>query len=247
MPPLDLLDHPFAAAMVLLGFIAGGTAKGLFGLGMPFVGMPVMVFAIPFPTALALFLVPNFTANGQQMLAGGNFKRNLKRWFWLYAPMLVIVPFAIQFLVRIDQSRSILGLGLVSFVFAVLQMFPVAARIDPRHERWMNPVVGVVSGLLAGVSGLYGPVLIIYLMALRLPKDDFVASLSLMYFLGSFAIYGSLAFASVIDLEVIVVSALGGIIIGAMLIVGQRLRARIDEARYRKLILVLLMVMGADM
>ncbi|MDX2141754.1 MAG: sulfite exporter TauE/SafE family protein [Rhodospirillaceae bacterium] len=236
-----------SALLVLLGFVAGGLAKGVFGLGMPFVGLPFMVVAIPFQTAIALFLVPNFTANGQQMFGGGKFAVHLRRWAGLIVPMLAVIPFSVKILLTIDQDTAVLILGLVSVVFALLQIMPFAATIDPKHERWLNPIVGMTAGSLAGISGLYGPVVIIYLMALRVPKDEFVASMGLIYFMGSVALYGSLAAFSIITRDVLIVSAVGAVIIGAMILLAERIRARIAEARYRKLILILLMIMGADM
>jgi uncharacterized membrane protein YfcA len=235
------------AAIVLLGFFAAGLAKGTFGLGMPFFGIPVMTFGIPFQTALAMFAVPNFTANFQQMLMGGHIKNNLKRFAPLLIPMLVTVPFSVQFLVKVDQETCLLVFGTLSVFFAGVQMFPVNFTITPQQERWLSPLMGLLAGGLAGLSGLYGPILIVYLIALRLPKDDFVAVLSLMYFLGSVSLYAALAISEVLTLQVLAASAVGAVLIGILVHYGQFVRKRIDDAKYRKLILVLLMAIGAEM
>lgn len=235
------------AIIVALGFLAAGVAKGTFGLGMPFFGIPVLTLAIPFQTALAMFVVPNFTANFQQMLMGGSIRAHAKRFAWLLIPMLLTIPISVQFLVKIDQDTCLMVFGVLSIVFASIQMFPVSFVISPERERWLSPLVGLMAGALAGLSGLYGPILIIYLMALRLPKDDFVAVLSLMYFLGSIALYGALAVTNILTLHVLAVSALGAVLIGVMVYFGQFIRKRINEARYRKLVLILLMAIGVEM
>jgi hypothetical protein len=241
------LPDAAAVAALVMGFVAGGLAKGVFGLGMPLVGLPVMVLAIPYPVAVALFLVPNFTANGQQMFEGGRLAANLRRFAMLWVPMLAVIPVSVKLLVSISAATSLLVLGTLCVIFAAAQMFPLAFQCPPGRERWMSPLVGVVAGALAGISGIYGPVLIVYLMALRLPKDDFVAALSMMYFLGSVVIAAMLAREAVVTLEVLAASAAGAAIIAAMMALGRVVRRRVDEARYRKLILVLLAVMGADM
>jgi hypothetical protein len=233
--------------IVLLGFFAAGLAKGTFGVGMPFFGIPVMTLAIPFQTSLAMFAVPNFTANFQQMLMGGHIWNNLKRFASLLIPLLIVTPFSVQFLITVDQDTCLLVFGVLSAIFAGVQMFPVKFTITPRQEKWLSPLMGFLSGCLAGVSGLYGPVLIIYLIALRLSKDDFVAVLSLMYFIGSVALYLSLAATSVLTLHVLAASAVGAVIIGVMVHYGQYVRKRIDDAKYRKLILLLLMAIGVQM
>ena len=75
--PID----PFTIAVVALGFVAGGLTKGVFGLGLPLIGVPIMVAVIPFQTAIAIFAVPTFTSNLQQAIGGGRLLPNLRR-FW---------------------------------------------------------------------------------------------------------------------------------------------------------------------
>ena len=100
---------------------------------------------------------------------------------------------------------------------------------------------------MSGISGVYGPPLIVYLVALRLPKEEFVAAISLMYFLGSVTLYSTLALHGVLTGPVLIASAIGATVVAGMMVIAGKLRQRIDEARYRKLILGLLIVLGLDM
>ncbi|NKB44642.1 MAG: TSUP family transporter [Alphaproteobacteria bacterium] len=243
MNDLDLLS----ILVIAVGFAVGGLAKGTFGLGMPFLALPVLVTVLPYQTAVALMLVPSFTANFQQAVRKGVWRQNLRRYRWLLMPMLVVIPLTVQILIQIEQETGLLILGLISLTFVATQVFPVQPIINVAREKVLNPIVGIAAGLLCGLSGLYGPVLIVYLLALRIPKDEFVSALALMYFLGAFALYGSLAVASILTLEVAAVSAIGAIIIGLMILIGQRIRDRLDEERYRKLVLGLLFLVGCDL
>jgi uncharacterized membrane protein YfcA len=243
MPELDLVTVLVIAA----GFTLGGLAKGAFGLGMPFIALPVLVTVLPYQIAVALFLVPNFTANFQQAVRKGLWRQNLHRYFWLIVPMLVTIPATVQILIRIEQDTGLFILGLISLTFVATQVFPVQPTIEAVSERWLNPAVGIAAGILCGLSGLYGPILIVYLLALRIPKDEFVSALALIYFLGSFPLYGSLAAAKVLTLEVAGVSLIGAMIIGFMILIGQRVRDRLNEELYRKLVLVLLFLIGCDL
>lgn len=243
MPELDLVT----LGVIALGFAVGGLAKGTFGLGMPFLALPVLVTVLPYQVAVALFLVPNFTANFQQALRNGLWRQNLKRYLWLIAPMLIVIGLTAQVLINIEQETGLLILGLICLGFVATQVLPLQPVIDAGRERVLNPIVGAAAGILCGVSGLYGPVLIVYLLALRIPKDEFVSALALMYFLGSFPLYGSLAFGGVLTFDVAVISGFGAIIIGGMILIGQRIRDRLDEERYRKLVLGLLFIVGCDL
>lgn len=243
MPELDLVTF----AVIALGFAAGGLAKGTFGLGMPMLALPVLVTVLPYQVAVALFLVPNFTANFQQAVRNGLWRHNLKRFLWLIVPMMVVIVLTAQILLSIEQETGLLILGLICLGFVATQSLPIKLVIDASRERVLNPVVGVAAGVLCGLSGLYGPVLIVYLLARRIPKDEFVSALSLMYFLGSIPLCASLAFGGVLTLEVAMVSVAGAAIIGVMILIGQKIRDRLDEERYRKLILGLLFIVGCDL
>ncbi|MEQ9447263.1 MAG: hypothetical protein RJS98_16995, partial [Rhodospirillaceae bacterium] len=85
MPDLDLLS----VLILVAGFAVGGLAKGVFGLGMPFMALPIFVIVLPYQVAVALFLVPNFTANYQQAVRKGVWRVILKRFLWLIIPMLI--------------------------------------------------------------------------------------------------------------------------------------------------------------
>lgn len=243
MPEIDLVT----ALIIAAGFALGGLAKGTFGLGMPFLALPVLVLVLPYQIAVALFLIPNFTANFQQAVRLGLWRQNLSRFLWLIIPMLVVIPFMVQVLIRIEQQTGLLILGLISLAFVTTQVFPYKLVVDAAWQSRLNPIVGTAAGVLCGVSGLYGPVLIVYLLALRIPKDEFVSALALMYFLGSFPLYGSLAFAGVLTLDAAIISCIGAVIIGAMILIGQKIRDRLNEERYRNLVLVLLFCIGVDL
>ena len=47
----------FACAIAM---IAGGSVKGVVGIGLPLVSLPVMATFIPIPKAIALLLLPSF-------------------------------------------------------------------------------------------------------------------------------------------------------------------------------------------
>ncbi|MDG2244314.1 MAG: sulfite exporter TauE/SafE family protein [Rhodospirillaceae bacterium] len=243
MIDLDLLSM----LVIAVGFALGGLAKGTFGLGMPFIALPVLVTVMPYQTAVALFLVPNFTANFQQALRKGMWQQNLRRYIWLIIPMIVVTLLTVQILIRIDQKTGLLVLGLISLTFVASQVLPIQPVVEAAREKWLNPLVGAAAGALCGLSGLYGPVLIVYLLALRIPKDEFVSALALIYFLGSFALYGSLAVAQILTLDVAIVSGIGAIIIGLMILIGQRIRDQLNEGQYRKLVLGLLFFVGCDL
>ena len=66
-------------------------------------------------------------------------------------------------------------------VFRLTESIPAAAG------RRAAPVVGLAAGLLGGSTGIFSPVLAIYLHMLRLDKRAFVFWMTMMFFVGNVA------------------------------------------------------------
>lgn len=64
--------------------------------------------------------------------------------------------------------------------------------ISPRFENLACIVVGVLAGLMGGLSTLTGPFIITLLMALRLSREQFIGSISIVYLFGSIPMYGAM-------------------------------------------------------
>jgi len=214
---------------------------------MPFMAVPILVNVVPFQVAIAMMVVPTITANLQLAWGGGRITFHLKRFMGLLIPMLLVIPFAVQILIRIEQKVGLFIIGIIAIIFVLSQLLPLKLVILPERERWLSPVVGVSAGLVCGLSGFYGPVLIPYLLALRISRDEFVAALSLIYLCGSLALNSTLAGVHVLTWEIFSVSLVGGLLVSGMILIGSKVRAAIEEERYRKLVLGLLLLMGCDL
>ena len=83
-----------------------------------------------------------------------------------------------------------------------------------------------------------------YLVAVKLPKETFVRTVSTMYFIGSFPLYGSLIFYGFATINDLFVSSL--LIIPACIgqKIGTKIRHRILEKQFRACILILLIILG---
>ena len=134
-------------------------------------------------------VVPVLLSNLIQAVQGGRLPFALRRFWPLILAQLVATVLAVYF----SQSwsiRAINGFMAVTVILAVLSMvMQPRGEIAPRHQVWLAPLVGAMSGALGGVSSLSGPMIITYLMALRLPREEFVGSISMIYLLGSAPMY----------------------------------------------------------
>ncbi len=238
-------------ATVLFGiaaFLVSGTVKGVLGIGLPLILVPLLATVFDLATAVTLMVVPVLASNGLQAWQGRRYALVAVRRFWLV--IVTLIPFTVmsaQFLAGIDIDTGVLVLGLIVIVFVTVQIFPLRLQIEPAAERWLNAPVGALAGLLGGVSNLFGPVLIMYLVALKLPKDDFVGSIAMFFSLWAFTLYFSLFVNGLIQIETIVASAIGAVPVMAGVWAGRAVRDRVPQKTFERLLLLVLLLIGLNL
>lgn len=245
MPFLDL--GGVTLALGLLTFLAAGTVKGTLGIGLPLVAVPLLATVLDLPTAVALMVVPVLTSNIIQALQGKRKIETLRRFFPL---LLTLVPGAIvaaQFLSSVDLRTGSLVLGIIVVLFSLSQLVRVQFEINKRQERYLNPAVGLVAGFLGGLSNLFGPPLIMYLVALKLEKDAFVTTIGLLFVVASATLYTTLAAVGVLTFDNAVGSLVAAIPVMAGVFIGTRLRSRIPQKTFERVLMVVLILVGLNL
>ena len=107
---------------------------------------------------------------------------------------------------------------------------------------------GGASGLIGGLSSFFGPMLILYLISIRgLNKNQFVNSISFLYISAVVPWALMLYVAGMLDNQLLLVSVIAAIPVSLGLALGQRLRSRISDSRFRYLVLAILFISGGSM
>ncbi len=230
-----------------IAMVAGGTVKGVVGIGLPLVSLPVMATFIPIPKAIALLLLPSFATSVWQTFRGGLFVPSVRRFWPLLLGMAIGTPISVRMLATFDVHVLYLILGTIVAVFAVLlhrsMVLPVAARAEP----WAAPVVGAASGLVGGLSMLFGPVYAMYLAGLKLGKEHFVAAIALANVWATLVLATSMARFNLFGGTDFAASLMALIPSFAGLSIGQWLRNHINEDLFRKTLAAVLFVIGLNL
>ena len=143
----------------------------------------------------------------------------------------------------VEQLNVMLALAV--WVAVALMALRPTLQVTPQRERWVGWGVGVASGLLGGVSSLTGPIVITYLMALKLPRDDFIGSISIIYLAAALPLYGAMAWYGRLGPVEMGGSLLALLPMGVGLWLGRVLRQRLDERLFRAALLSFLVLLGA--
>ncbi len=232
--------------LVIAGaFLAAGTVKGVMGVGLPLVSVPVIAAVTDPATAITLMVVPNLFSTGWQAIQAGQQGTVLRRFWPQMIALVAGTLIGAQFLVILDPHLIARFLGVLVLFFVAIQVMPLRPTVSPRAERRIGFPALFSAGLVGGASSFFGPVVILYLVALNLAKDLFVSAVALFFFVAAIPLFASLAVNGLLDWDRVLTSAVvGAVPVYLGLRLGRRLRDHIPQAVFRGVLLAILTVIG---
>lgn len=237
----------FTILVIAAAFVLAGLSKGVIGFGLPLISVPICASVVSVPLAIALTAAPILLSNIYQAFQGGRQGLVTRRFWPLLVTLVVGVLAGAQVLTRADHNTIAVVVGTLLLVFVAAQLFDIKPNIPERAERRLNPVIGIVAGLLGGVSSMFGPIAITYLVALRLPKDMFISTIGVFYLFGIVPLYATLVVNGVISRDEIIGSVLVCIPLYAGLFFGTWLRDHISQALFQKALMVGLVLISLNL
>ncbi|WP_313328222.1 sulfite exporter TauE/SafE family protein [Pseudomonas qingdaonensis] len=238
---------PALSLLVVLTFVLAGTVKGVIGLGLPTVAMGLLGLAMSPAQAAALLIVPSTVTNLWQLAAGGHLRALLRR-LWPMQLMIFIGTLLGSVWLGIDSGAwAAHALGAALLVYALYGLCHPGLHLAPRHERWLGPLCGLVTGIITAATGVLVIPAVPYLQALGLHREQMVQALGLSFTVSTLALAVGLAGQG----------ALGGEALGASLVVlipallgmwlGQCLRQRISAVLFKRCFFIGLALLGAHL
>ena len=232
---------------LLLVLVFGGSVKGSIGIGLPLLSVPLLTQFLDLPVAMGLLAVPLFATNVGQAFEGGGTARAVARLWPIMAGIVLGTLIGVHLLVTVDRHLLYRVVGAVFVLLAVaMRLFP-RLRLRRQAETWAGPPIGVLSGLLGGVSGAFGPPLTIYLVGLGLGPDGFVKYTAVLFTVSTLSLMLGLGGAGSLSAVDFLVScaAIAPIWIGMVL--GRWLRGRVRPALFRDAVLGAVVLGGLAM
>jgi uncharacterized membrane protein YfcA len=236
---------------VALTFVLAGFVKGVIGLGLPTVGMGLLAIVMTPAQAAALLVAPSFITNVWQ--AVGTRSLPLLRRTW---PMLLgscagtwgLGVLAGPSLLSADNGmRASIGLGIVLTLYGVLGLTAVRFVVPARHEAWLSPPIGVITGLVTAATGVYMIPSAPYLQAIGLEKDDLVLAMGISFTVSTLALAAVLVADGALPTGVAGASLLALVPAAIGMGFGQWLRMRVSPRAFRIAFFAGSLVLGAHL
>lgn len=240
---------PATFALALAITLFAGFVKGAIGFAMPLIMISAFSAVLPPQMAVAGLILPTLVTNLSQAFRQGipaawqttktfhRFVIGTVVFIFLSAPLILIIP----------TTAFLLVLGIPITAFAAAQLFGLPLAIPIRHRARVEWVLGVIGGLYGGISGIWGPPLIVYLLSIRAPKVETVRAQGVIFLIGAVALLAAHLRTGVANVHSLAFSA--ALVVPAMagLALGYRVQDRLDPARFRRWTQVLLVLTGLNL
>lgn len=241
------MDVVITTAAIAAAFFLGGIAKGGIGFGVPLVSLPLLAIVIDVRTALALLTFPIVFSNGWQAWQGGAARAGRPRLRGLLIAMTLGCALGATAIVRLDERFFFLALGLIVLGFVVTSTVIPALRVPAGHQASVGAVAGFVAGVMGGLSTAFGPPVVMYLFALHLRHEVFVATIGTIYSYASLLLVASYVAVGILTWPLAGLSLACIPPLAAGMACGARLTRLASQATLRRVVLIFLLLIGLNM
>jgi len=240
---MDMPIHVWLLSALFI--ILGGFTKGVVGLGMPLVCVPLLSFVMPTRSAVILMAIPMLLTNAFQLVGGHQVDRVLYRMWPLLLTLIMGILLGAYFLTSLDSDTLGFVVGTVVLASSLAGLVAGDRVLRRSTERLASPFVGLGAGLLGGIAGLWGGPAGMYLAALDMTKEEFIASSGAMLGIGSVAFLVSLVIYGAWSPSEFLISCFAVVPAFVGLLIGQVVRHRLPHRHFRRAVLVILAMTGA--
>lgn len=235
---------PDILVLIAAVFVIAGMSKGVVGFGLPTIGVALLAATIGIKEALALMLIPSLATNVWQGFAGGALGVVLRRLWSLLLAAAIGTWLGAGLLARSDALIVSSVFGLLLLIYGVYGLTRPQVPAPGRWEPWLSPLFGGAAGVAAGLTGSFVVPGVMYLQALRLPRDLLIQAMGVAFITVTVVLGAGLARHALLTPELGLLSALALLPTGAGMALGQRLRQALPEERFRQVFFAALLALG---
>src|SRR3979490_479086 len=166
-------------AAVLCSLIVAGFLKGIIGVGMPVVALPLLSLFIDIKSAAMLLSMPLVFSNLPQALEGGKTGRCLMQLMPVISGMIPGLFLGVRVLLALDANVAKIVAGLVLIGVGGVTLLAPRLQLQSRLVLPTGITFGFFRGILGGIAAISGPLVFFFLLAKGLSGKAFTKEASL--------------------------------------------------------------------
>lgn len=231
--------------IILLGLMLGSLVKGIAGIGLPLVAIPVMAGFMAIDRAVAIMVIPTFLMNFYLMWTYRAHAVRIDNLPLIVAVGVVGVAFGAWILSTVPETYLLgfmaLWLGGYLIHLAIGREFAAPAALI-RHA---PALVVALGGVVQGATGTSGAVIAPYVHSLKLRQPQFVFAVSVLFQIFTATQLVSFLWLGLIDSQRLGESLLACVPVAIFLPLAVRLAGRVGDRSFNWIVVALLAVIEA--
>ncbi|WP_394699861.1 sulfite exporter TauE/SafE family protein [uncultured Pseudodesulfovibrio sp.] len=238
---MDLLT----LALIFVTFFFAAFLKGTAGLGFATTCLGIMAAYLDMRVAIPLVIIPSLLSNALVMIDAGGFLSILRRFKFMFLAALPGLALGLWLLGGSSSTMPRLVLGAAMILYSGGGLWGGTLRLTQRPL--LDCAVGVVTGTVNGLTGSQIMPILPYLMALPISKDELVQAINTSFTLSSIIMLVGLNRLGLVSTELVAVSFAGLVPVFLGIHIGGRIRRKLPEAAFRKIVFALIGLLGVGL
>jgi len=235
-----------ALALIALAFLLAGVVKGVLGMGLPTVAMGLLGLVMAPAQAASLLVIPSLATNLWQLAAGPGMRATVRRFASMMLAITIGTFLGIAMLAG-ATSAATAALGAVLALYGVTGLVSLRFHVPRRHEPWLSPVIGFVTGILTGATGVFVIPAVPYFASLDLDKEALMQTLGLAFTVSTLSLAAGLLYTGHFHAAAGTASVLALAPAAAGMFLGQCIRSRLSPEVFRRCFFAALIPLGGYM
>ncbi len=235
-------SDPYIIIFIIFTFILSGIIKGFLGIGLPSAAMALLTLVMGPIEAISIMIIPLIVTNLAQFFRSDERLQTALEFRFFAFTIIVSIFVTSIFITSYPTSLLTLAIGFAMVVFSSNILFGIKLKIGEGY--FWHIFVGMISGVLGGLSSIWSPPVAMYLIARDYSKERFICISGFLFLSGSFPLAAGLYFSGVLTQEAMIKSLIS--LFAAMIgfRIGELIRSHVSQALFRKMVLIAFLIMG---
>jgi len=242
LPTLFTALEPQTLFFFAIIFLVAGVIKGFLGIGLPASAMGFLTLYLPPAEAIPLLWLPILVTNILQFAHAPHKREIAAQYVWFAAAIIVSIFVTALFIADYPTALLTVAIGFAMVIFALNSLFGMTMAMG--HGKVWQIVMGILAGILGGLSSIWSPVVVMYMVATNVAKEKFIGAIGFIFLAGAVALGAGQIVAGLITLSVLIQSSIALVIVLIGFRIGEVLRGRVSQSHFRTIVLVAFLIMG---
>ena len=230
--------------VIAVALAAGGMVKGLTGLGLPMVAVPVLAGFLSVERAVMIMIVPVLVLNIWLSWSLRDCRKDVPELRRVLLPSLPGILLGAGVLYFASERLLATGLAIWILVYLIWRLFNPTMKLADGTRRRVAPAVGFGAGVMQAATGISAPVLVPFVDGLNLSPRGYVFTVATVFSVLSGTHFIVMMLLQAYSLEQLTESIVAVIPAIVFVPLGSKLRNVIEPEVFTRIIRVLMFIIA---